>query len=128
MKMSIFLIRVDGFGCWLGRGREKRGGGQWAAGEGRRIGRRNGREKKRKKQIKKHPKTPTPNPQNHETSPQERKKNHPQRFKPCRKSTNHIFHIPTSQPKATVPKQHLSRPSFPNSQVVELERTSEVDS
>jgi len=35
MKMSIFLIRVGGFGCWLGIGREK-GEGRREKGEGRR--------------------------------------------------------------------------------------------
>jgi len=44
-RVPVFLIRVGGFGCWLGRGREK-GEGRREKGEGRRMGRRNRREDK----------------------------------------------------------------------------------
>jgi len=44
-RVPVFPIRVGGFGCWLGRGREK-GEGRREKGEGRRMGRRNRREDK----------------------------------------------------------------------------------
>ena len=88
-----------------GEGRREKGEGRREKGEGRRIGRRNGREEKRKKQINNTNTKPT-KPQN-QSPPLSKIQTMPKNPQ----TTNSIS--PHPSPKATAPKQHLSRPSFP---------------
>lgn len=82
LSLDLKMFRVPNFShqgswfwvlAWDWEGEKRR----WAVGSGRREKGEEwveGIEEKTKKQIKKHPKTPTPNPQNHETRPKKEKK------------------------------------------------------
>jgi len=126
LSLDLKMFRVPNFShqgswfwvlAWDWEGEKRRwavGSGRREKGEGRRMGRRNGREEKRKKHIKKTPKNTSTKP----TKPwnQSPPKNPPSKIQTMakiHKPQTPYPHIPTSQPKATAPKQHLSRPSFP---------------